>query len=189
MKISIKENKLRALVKESVNNILNEIYDTNKFYSRASGIFNNDVALTKLELLVYNIAHESIERTTNRNGEYNGVIWDDFIEGIVKLYNISKEKAEYDKLNIKQIYQEYVNNGKEDEFWDEYDYEYIDSYLGQHGKTELWDKYIPKPEVVVNLVHEFVSWLKRYTDEDINEYAVNKEKEYEWITNFLSKNI
>lgn len=182
MKNIIKESQLRLIIENSVKNILNEWYDRNEFSTYSTHIFNGDKTLTYLERLVNNFANISADSDN----------WEEFANGIAILNEMAEEKVEYDKYNIKQIYQEHVNNGTEDEFWDNpdfYNYEYIDKYIGKYASTEKWDKYMPTPEQVKQMSNYFVEWLKRQTEFEIREYTQDKWKDYEIISDYLSKNV
>ena len=184
MKTIIKESQLKTIVENSVKNILNEWYDRNEFSTYTSRIFNGDKTLTYLERLVSNFANIALY---SDNSDF-----EEFANGIAILYDMAKEKVEYDKYNIKQIYQEHVNNGTEDEFWDNpdyYNYEYIDKYVGEYASTEKWDKYMPTPEKVQQMSDYFVKWLERETEYEIREYTENKWNEYKIVSDYLSKNV
>lgn len=182
MKTIIKESELKYIIENSVKNILNEIYNQNEFRTYTTGIFGRDKTLTYLERLVNNFANKSA----------NSDDWEEFANGIAILNEMAKEKVEYDKYNIKQIYQEHVNNGTEDDFWnnpDYYNYEYIDSYVGEYASPELWDKYMPTPEKVQQMSDYFVKWLKGETEYEIREYTEDKWNEYKIVSEYLSKNV
>lgn len=182
MKTIIKESELKYIIENSVKNILNEMYNQREFRPYTTGIFEGDKTLTYLEQLVNNFANKSADSDD----------WEEFADGIAILYDMAKEKVEYDKYNIKQIYQEHVNNGTEDDFWnnpDYYNYEYIDSYVGDYSSPELWDKYLPTPEKVKKLTDYFVKWLEKVTEYDIREYTEDKWDEYKIINEYLSKNV
>lgn len=182
MKTIIKESELKYIVENSVKNILNEWYDKNEFRTYTTGILDGDKTLTYLEQLVNNFTNKSADSDD----------WEEFANGIAILNEMAKEKVEYDKYNIKQIYQEHVNNGTEDEFWnnpDYYNYEYIDSYIGEYAATEKWDKYMPTPEKVQQMSDYFVKWLEMETEYEIREYTQYKWKDYEIIRDYLSKNV
>lgn len=182
MKTIIKESELKYIIENSVKNILNEWYDRNEFSTYSTHIFNGDKTLTYLERLVNNFANKSADSDD----------WEEFANGIAILNEMAEEKVEYDRYNIKQIYQEYVNSGKEDDFWenpDFYHYEYIDNYVGKHAATEKWDKYMPTPEQVKQMSNYFVEWLKRQTEFEIREYTQDKWDEYKIISDYLSKNV
>ena len=182
MKTILKESQIRLIIENSVKNILNEMYNQNEFRPYTTGIFEGDKTLTYLEQLVNNFANKSADSDD----------WEEFANGITILNGMAEEKVEYDKYNIKQIYQEHVNNGTEDDFWenpDFYHYEYIGNYLGEHAATEKWDKYMPTPEQVKQMSIYFVEWLKRQTEYKIREYTQNKWKDYEIISDYLSKNV
>ena len=184
MKTIIKESELKYIIENSVKNILNELYDRNEFSTYTSRIFNGDKTLTYLEQLVSNFANKTMY---GDNSDF-----EEFANGIAILYDMAKEKVEYDKYNIKQIYQEHVNNGTEDEFWDNpdyYNYEYIDEYVGEYASTEMWDKYMPTPEKVKKLSDYFVEWLERETEYNIREYTEDKWNDYKVVSDFLYKNI
>ena len=169
MKTIIKERELKYIIENSVKNILNEWRDRNEFSTYSSHIFNGDKTLTYLERLVNNF--------TNKMMHGDNSDFEEFANGIAILYDMAKEKVEYDKYNIKQIYQEHVNNGTEDEFWnnpDYYNYEYIDKYVGDYSSPELWDKYMPTPEKVKKLTDYFVKWLENKTEYDVREYTEDK---------------
>ena len=182
MKTIIKESELKYIIENSVKNILNEWYDRNEFSTYSTHIFNGDKTLTYLERLVNNFANKSADSDD----------WEEFANGIAILNEMAEEKVEYDRYNIKQIYQEYVNSGKEDDFWenpDFYHYEYIDNYVGKYAATEKWDKYMPTPEQVKQMSNYFVEWLKRQTEFEIREYTQDKWDEYKIISDYLSKNV
>ena len=182
MKTIIKESELKYIIENSVKNILNEWYDRNEFSTYSTHIFNGDKTLTYLERLVNNFANKSADSDD----------WEEFAKGIAILNEMAEEKVEYDKYNIKQIYQEYVNSGKEDDFWenpDFYHYEYIDNYVGKYAATEKWDKYMPTPEQVKQMSNYFVEWLKRQTEYEIREYTENKWNDYKVVSDYLSKNV
>lgn len=182
MKTIIKESELKYIIENSIKNILNEWYDRNEFSTYSTHIFNGDKTLTYLERLVNNFANKSADSDD----------WEEFANGIAILNEMAEEKVEYDRYNIKQIYQEYVNSGKEDDFWenpDFYHYEYIDNYVGKHAATEKWDKYMPTPEQVKQMSNYFVEWLKRQTEFEIREYTQDKWDEYKIISDYLSKNV
>ena len=188
MKTIIKESELKYIIENSVKNILNEWYDRNEFRDYSSYVFDNDETLTYLEKLVLNFTNKSI----NVSSDNEDIDWGEFANGIAILCDMAKEKVEYDKYNIKQIYQKHVNNGTEDEFWvnpDYYHYEYISNYVGEYAATEKWDKYMPTPEQVKQMTNYFVEWLKRQTEYEIREYTQNKWKDYEIINDYLSKNV
>lgn len=179
---TIKKSELKYIIENRVRNVLNELYNQNEFRTYTTGIFGSDKTLTYLEQLVKNFANKSA----------NSDDWEEFANGIAILNEMAKEKIEYDKYNIKQIYQKHVNNGTEDDFWDNpdyYNYEYIDSYVGGHASPELWDKYMPTPEKVQQMSDYFVKWLKNMTEYDIREYTEDKWNEYEIINEYLSKNV
>lgn len=185
----ITEKQLKNIIECSIKNVLNEWYDGDDFYRIETRVFNGDKTLVYLEQLVYNLANEGIDTRTNDDGNIISVDWSDFVKGIVKLYNMSKEKVEYDKKNLKQIYQKLLNSGKEDEFWDNpeyYDYEYIDSYLGQYANTEFWDKYMPKPEQVKEMVDYFIKWLENEIEFEIRNYGEERWKEFNYFNKTLS---
>ena len=182
MKSIIKESELKYIIENSIKNILNEWYDRNEFSTYSTHIFNGDKTLTYYERLVNNFANKSADSDD----------WEEFANGIAILNEMAEEKVEYDRYNIKQIYQEYVNSGKEDDFWenpDFYHYEYIDNYVGKHAATEKWDKYMPTPEQVKQMSNYFVEWLKRQTEFEIREYTQDKWDEYKIISDYLSKNV
>ena len=182
MKTILKESQIRLIIENSVKNILNEMYNQREFRRYTTGIFEGDKTLTYLEQLVNNFTNKSADSDD----------WEEFADGIVMLSVMAKEKAEYDKYNIKQIYQEHVNNGTEDDFWnnpDYYNYEYIDSYVGDYSSPELWDKYMPTPEKVKKLTDYFVKWLENKIEYDVREYTEDKWDEYKIISVYLSKNV
>ena len=124
MKNILKESQLRLIIENNIKNILNEWYGKNGFRTYSTNIFRGDKTLTYLEQLVNNF--------TNLSMYSDKFDFEKFANGIAMLYNMAKEKVEYDKYNIKQIYQEHINNGTEDEFWnnpDYYNYDYIDKYV------------------------------------------------------------
>lgn len=184
----ITEKQLKNIVETSIKNVLTEWHNSSVFHKVETRVFNGDKTLVYLEQLVYNLAHEGINVRENDNGRIISVDWDDFAKGIVKLYEMSKEKVEYDKKNLKEIYQKLVNSGREDEFWDSpeyYDYEYINSYLGQYANTELWDKYMPLPEQVKDLTGYFIKWLEREIDYEIKNYGEERWNEFNHINKTL----
>lgn len=191
MKKNLKENELKILIEKSIKKIIKEVYSTNRMDNHMVTIFD-DEKLHYLEKLVNIFTHNRIKIKEDDNGNVTNVEWSDFIQGIITLYEMSKEKIEFDNLNIKQVYQKYVNNGRENDFWsnsDYYNYEYIDNYIGKYASTEMWDKYMPTPEKVKQMSDYFVKWLGNEIENEIRVFEQNKWSEYNYINNTLSKNL
>ena len=185
----ISQKRIKKIVNESINKILSEAWSGNEFRKHTSGVFGNNKELGYLEMLVYNLTNNDIKTVEDEYGDVQRVIWKDFMIGLVKLNEMAKEKVEFDRINIKDIYQKYINNGKEDDFWNEYDYEYLSEYIGEYGYTELWDKYMPTPKYVQEMTEKFNVWLEGETEYEINEYTKNKWSETNYIIRYLSHNI
>lgn len=167
-KIVISEKDIHTLVMESVKRCLKEAYNRNEFYNYHSGI-SDDKEFMYLEDLVGNFGNEMIEY----DSDTNKADFEDFINGLLKLKQKSLEKREFDKINIKSLYQQYVNEGNEDDFWSldiANDCEYLDEYVGEYARTELWDRYMPAPERVDYLIDRFKQDLKLYTEFNIKSY-------------------
>lgn len=185
----LSENKIKDIVNEAINNVINEKYSKNGLQpSRNSVIPENRSDLLRLESLVNAFTDKEIEFV----GESNETDWDDFVEGIYFLYCMAREKVDYDKYNFKKLYQNYVKNGNDDDFF--FDdkvrgYEFLDEYFGNERTMNFWDKYMPKPEEVAELSKEFVEWLKISIESDIEEYSRNKWYDYKYISNYLGKKI
>lgn len=191
MKKNLKENELKILIEKSIKKIIKEVYSTNRMDNHMVTIFD-DEKLHYLEKLVNIFTHNRIKIKEDDNGNVTNVEWSDFIHGIITLYEMSKEKIEFDNLNIKQVYQKYVNNGRENDFWsnsDYHNYEYIDNYIGKYASTEMWDKYMPTPEKVKQMSDYFVKWLGNEIENEIRVFEQNKWSEYNYINNTLSKNL
>ena len=103
-KINISHNDIHILVMESVKKCLTELYDRNKFYEYNSGISDNKEFIY-LENLVGNFANEVIEY----NEETGLADFENFIKGLKVLKAMSEEKAMFDKIHIKDIYQQYIS--------------------------------------------------------------------------------
>lgn len=181
--------RIKKIVNESIDKVLSEAWERGEFKKYTSGVFENNEELEYLEMLVYNLTNNKIKIMEDEYGDIQRIIWKDFIIGLVKLSEMAKEKVEFDRINIKQIFQEYVNNGREDEFWSEYDYEYLGEYIGEYGYTELWDTYMPTPEYIQEMSEKFNVWLERETEREVNEYSKNKWNETNYMIKYLNHNI
>lgn len=185
----LSENKIKDIIKEAINNVLNENYSNNGLQpSRNSVIPENRRDLLRLESLV----NAFTDREINFVGGSEEVDWNDFIEGIHILHCMAKEKVDYDKYNFKELYQNYVKSGNDDDFFFDDNvrgYDYLDEYFGDEQAMNFWDKYMPTPEEVAELSKNFVEWLKIRTESDIEEYSRNKWYDYRYISNYLNNKI
>ena len=99
-KITINENDLKTLVLESVKKILRK-----RFYN--SGAFSNNPNLERLEEIVGQIENKYLDYNSDTD---NISDWDGFIEGVINLYNKSKELVYFKEYHIKELYIKYGNN-------------------------------------------------------------------------------
>lgn len=168
-------------VRVSLGKVLNEGYN----YAGAE-IFENNPDLKHLSILVYKFTLESIDN--NYDDEMNShPLFDGFVKGLVKLFDYATEKQAFDKLNVKQKYQEAVQNGNVDAFEDLdelYPYDYIDEYI---NNMDEWDKYMPTPEQVLNGINIFLNWLETFIESDIQYYTKERWGEYEYFKKELNK--
>ena len=168
-------------VRVSLGKVLNEGYN----YAGAE-IFENNPDLKHLSILVYKFTLESIDN--NYDDEMNShPLFDGFVKGLVKLFDYATEKQAFDKLNVKQKYQEAVQNGNVDAFEDLdelYPYDYIDEYI---NNMDEWDKYMPTPEQVLNGINMFLNWLETFIESDIQYYTKERWGEYEYFKKELNK--
>ena len=168
-------------VRVSLGKVLNEGYN----YAGAD-IFENNPDLKHLSILVYKFTLESIDN--NYDDEMNShPLFDGFVKGLVKLFDYATEKQAFDKLNVKQKYQEAVQNGNVDAFEDLdelYPYDYIDEYI---NNMDEWDKYMPTPEQVLNGINIFLNWLETFIESDIQYYTKERWGEYEYFKKELNK--
>jgi hypothetical protein len=167
MLITLATKDMVKLVNETVLKCLNEMYSNNS-------IFNGDKSLIELEKLVYKFTIKSID--TDSDNEYD-IKFSEFVEGLSELYKMSLEKQEFDKINIKELY----NNSNGDDFWDNditSNFYYLDDYINH---MELWDNYMPNPEKVKQYIELFAQWLKNHYDYIIESYTKNKWREYEYF--------
>lgn len=181
-KITINENDIKTLVFESVKKLLKESY-----YN--SGVFSDNPELERLEEIVGQIENRYLDYDSDTN---NISDWDSFIEGIINLYNKSKELVWFKKYNIKDLYARYNNN--EDMLFDDflkekgisYQWEWLDEYL---DNPDLWEQIIPGPEEVYEMIKVFISWVNVYFD--VKEQTIVKElnQEKKYIITTLSRNI
>lgn len=181
-KVIINENDLKTLVFESVKKILKESY-----YN--SGIFSDNPDLEKLEKIVGQIEN----RYLNYDSDTDNISdWDGFIEGVINLYNKSKELVWFKKYNIKDLYARYNHN--EDMLFDDflkekgipYQWEWLDEYL---DSPDLWEQIIPGPEELYTMIKVFISWVNLYFD--VKEQTIVKElnQEKKYIITTLNQNI
>lgn len=181
-KITINENDIKALVLESVKKLLKESYHN-------SGIFSDNPTLSKLEFLVSTFELKYIDYDANNDSVSD---WDNFVEGIINLYNKSKELVYFKKYHIKDLYLKYGN--EEDIFFTDIlrekgipsKWTWLDEYL---DNPEQWEKMIPGPEELYSMIKEFISWVNVYFD--VKEQAIVKElnQEKKYIITTLSQNI
>lgn len=168
-------------VRVSLGKVLNEGYN----YTGAK-IFENNPDLKHLSILVYKFTLESID--DNYDDEMNShPLFDGFVEGLVKLFDYATEKQAFDKLNVKQKYQEALQNGNVDDFEDLdelYPYDYVDEYI---NNMDDWDKYMPTPEQVLNGINMFLDWLETFIETDIQYYTKERWREYEYFKKELNK--
>ena len=181
-KIKVTKKEMYNMVTESIKRCLNEMYDRSKFYDYHSKISDNK-EFRNFENIVANFTSRTIEY----DEDSNKANFSDFIEGIAELKQMSYEKSEYDKMNIKEMYQKYTSEGREDDFWslDEIsEFEHIESYL---NRFELWEKYMPTPERIDFYIDEFKTWLKWFTEYEIERYQREKWNNYRYYTDELTK--
>lgn len=183
-KITINENDIKTLVLESVKKLLKEYT-----YSYNTGIFSDNELLNKLEKIVYIVERDYIDYDSETDTVLN---WTDFIEGIIDVYDKSKEFVWFKKYHIKEMYSKYDENSdlSFEEFLSENNiptywkflYEYLD-------EMETWEETIPSPEELYKMIEEFISWVEVYyaiKEENIVK-GFNSTKRY--IISTLNKNI
>ena len=181
-KITINENDIKTLVFESVKKLLKESYHN-------SGAFSDNPTLSKLEFLVSTFELKYIDYDANND---NVSDWDEFVEGIINLYNKSKELVYFKKYHIKELYIKYDNN--EDmsfgDFLSEHGvpsrWEWLDEYL---YNPEQWEKMIPSPEEIYKMIKEFISWINIYFDVKMESIVKELNSEKKYIIDTLNKNI
>ncbi len=181
-KITINENDIKALVLESVKKLLKESYHN-------SGAFSDNPTLSKLEFLVSTFETKYIDYDANNDSISD---WDNFVEGIINLYNKSKELVHFKKYHIKELYMKYGNN--EDMFFEDFlsehgvpsKWEWLDEYL---DNPEQWEKMIPSPEELYEMIKEFISWVNIHFDTRMNSIVKELNNEKKYIIDTLNKNI
>lgn len=182
MKISNKD--LNRLVSESVKKVLKEYT-----YRYNTGVFSDNAVLNKLEKIIYIIECDYI----NYDSETNTVKdWSDFVEGMIDLYDKSKELVWFKKYHIKEMSLKYDENSDMsfEDFLSEnnipYDWNWLYEYLND---TEKWEETIPTPEEIYKMIEEFISWIEVYYDikEENIVKELNAEKRY--IISTLNNNI
>ena len=162
MKIKLTENDIKKIIKESINNCLNEIYGIQPT------VFEDNPNLQAMEQLIYKFTLKSIEEND----------FSEFVEGMLEVYKMTIEKQEIDNLNLIDLYKQAVSKGDEDIFWtndDVSNFYYIDDYINH---IDMWKKYMPKPEVMKQGIEEFAEWFKNYVEYDIEQYTQEKWSEY-----------
>ena len=181
-KIIINENDIKTLVLESVKKLLKESYHN-------SGIFSDNPTLSKLEFLVSTFELKYIDYDANND---NVSDWDEFIQGIINLYNKSKELSHFKKYHIKELYMRYGNNEEMsfEDFLSEHGvpsrWEWLDEYL---DNPEQWEKMIPSPEEIYNMIKEFISWVNVYFEKKMDLMVRELDGEKKYIISTLNKNI
>jgi hypothetical protein len=181
-KITINENDIKTLVLESVKKLLKESY-------RNSGIFSNNPTLSKLEFLVSTFELDYIDYDSNNDNVSN---WDEFVQGIINLYEKSKELVHFKNYHIKELYMKYGNN--EDMSFEDFlsengvpsRWEWLDEYL---DNPEQWEQMIPSPEEVYNMIEEFIHWVDVYFDIKMESIVKELNSEKKYIIDTLNKNI
>ena len=162
MKIKLTENDIKKIIKESINTCLNEIYGIHQT------VFEDNPNLQAMEQLVYKFTLKSVEEN-----DFN-----EFVEGMLELYKMTIEKQEIDNLNLIELYKQAISSGDEDIFWtndDVSNFYYIDDYINH---IDMWEKYMPRPEVMKQGIEEFAEWFKKYIEYDIEQYTQEKWSEY-----------
>lgn len=181
-KITINENDLKTLVLESVKKILRK-----RFYN--SGAFSNNQNLERLEEIVGQIENKYLDYNSDTD---NISDWDKFVEGIINLYNKSKELVYFKKYHIKELYIKYGNN--EDMSFEEFlsengvpsRWEWLDEYL---DNPEQWEKMMPSPEEIYKMIKEFISWVNIYFDVKMESIVKELNSEKKYINDTLNNNI
>lgn len=162
MKIKLNEQDIYNIVNKSIRNCLNEIYGIH------NSIFENYPNLQAMEQLIYKFTLKSIEEND----------FSEFVEGMTELYKMSVEKQEIDSLNLIALYKQAISNGDEDMFWNNdnvSNFYYIDDYINH---IDMWEKYMPKPEIMKQGIEEFAEWFKNYVEYDIEKYTKERWSEY-----------
>lgn len=171
---NISETKIRGIVKESTNRYTR--------YFQPSHFILGDKTMEKLEHLVYIFALENIDEDFHGNVE-----WDNFVDGIIKLYEMSNEKAVFDKNKIGVQYKQAVANGKGDEYYDSIEQanysDYLDDYL---NNIEEWDKLMPNPNELKGMIEYFKQWISERINNEISNYEYQKSIELDEINKKLS---
>ena len=167
MKTIINENILKNIIKESIKKCLMESYGQ-------SEIFEDSPELNEFEKLVYKFTLCDIEKNDYSDEPY----FDNFIDGMGELYNMSVEYQDYIKYGFEKLYKQAISQGDEDLFWNNdnvINYEYIDSFIYH---IDDWKQMMPNPEDVKRYIEMFADWLNNYTESQIEIYSHNKWKEY-----------
>ena len=167
MKIKLTENDIKKLINETIKKYIKESYGY-------TSIFEDNQDLINFEKLVYEFTTCEIDKKDYVDEPY----FDDFIDGCIKLYNMSIEYQDYIKYNFADLYKNAISNGDEDLFWNNenvINYDYIDDFIYH---IDDWNNSMPKPEVVKNYIDMFAEWLKDYMEYEIDNYTRTKWKEY-----------
>jgi hypothetical protein len=162
MKIKLNEQDIYNIVNESIQRCLNEMY------GNYQSVFYGYTNLQTMEKLVYKFTLKSVEEN-----DFN-----DFVEGMTELYKMAVEKQEIDSLNLIDLYKQAISNGDENIFWDNNNvsnFYYIDDYINH---IDMWEKYMPKPEIIKQGIEEFAEWFKTYIEHNIEQYTKEKWAEY-----------
>jgi hypothetical protein len=181
-KITINENDIKTLVLESVKKLLKESYHN-------SGAFSDNPTLSKLEFLVSTFELKYLDYDSDTD---NISDWDGFIEGVINLYNKSKELVYFKEYHIKELYLKYSNN--EDMIFADFLEEngvpnrwvWLDEYLDD---PEQWEKLIPTPEEIYKMIKELISWVNIYFDVKMESIVKELNSEKKYINDTLNNNI
>lgn len=141
----MKRSELNLLIENAIRRVLKE----NNFNTSLLDNFYSEIGV------------DVHDRSFNYNNFFSTIL-----DELERLSLEVDEKDYYEKNNIKNVYQEYVESGDEDAFWDtnfEYD-DNLESYL-----SGRWGENIPSSE-------EFNKLLEEYK-QDVNvsmEYRINE---------------
>ena len=182
------EKRLRNLIRESINTYLNEDY-TRSFVEYISPQEIQDNIVRRLANLVSNFTSNSIDYNYEKSDISN---MDEFIEGIIMIYSLSEDKVEYDEMKLRNLYQEYVNKGDENGFWEDENVESLDGYdildAGYLTNPNFWNM-LPSPNELKEMIEHFKEWYKNYTEFKVDVYQREKWTEYKVYKNQLDKKI
>ncbi len=174
MKKYINKNTLYKIINESIKKCLNE-----------TTFYGDTHILNQLNKLVYKFTLKEIDFSSEY--EINDI--QEFIDGLIELYQMSEEYVYFKRNNLFQLYKKYEANNNVDGFYNEDFYlkfSYIDDYLNDY---KVWEKYMPSPEELKHMVDEFFAWYKGYCAEKIEKYANNIWSEYRSQLKQINKNI